>query len=147
MYRTLRRSALLLAVVAATLWSAAPASASAGTAIQLPTPYKVTYVAGVTQGTYTVVQPALGVTTTLSLSGTVASTNNAGCYVAQAVIQRSGVTAYVPLATACTTTPVAYTYSATAIVTQSPSFGIRLCLAGGGCSAVKALPASGIVAA
>jgi hypothetical protein len=145
MYGTLRRSALLLAVVAATLWSAAPASASAGAFVPLTTPYKVTYLTGVTEGSS--VQLVLDGTTTFSLSGTVASTKNAGCYIAQAVIKQSAVTEYVPLATACTTTPVVYTHRATATTTLSPSFGVRLCLADGECSAVQELLPPWIVTA
>lgn len=158
MNRTLRRSAALLlavplAVAAFTVWSstasasasAAPASASASAVIDIPMPYRVTYESGVTEGTYSVVQQPLGITTTLTLSGHVASTVGVGCYTAQVVVRRSGITSYASLATACTPTPVVYNYRMMAIISQSPTFGIRLCLVGGGCSAVKPLPPLGIV--
>jgi hypothetical protein len=145
-----RFSAAALSFVAATAVLPAGASATSAATVTraeaadllLARPYRAVHLGGVAAGTYTVVPPAHGVMLTLQLSGLL--TSSGGCYTAQAGVRRSGVWTFSTVAGACTTTPASYQVAVTAIVSQSPAFGVRVCAAAGACGAVTQLPASGI---
>ncbi len=153
MNRALKRFGLFLAAalpaVAITAMSPSEASAapsgagSAAISSLLARPYRASYLGGVTTGSYSVVTPAYGILTTLRMTGQL--TSSGGCYTAQVGIRQAAVWRIATVATACSTTPVAYNVATSVVVSLSPAFGVRVCLVGGTCGAFTELPPFGVI--
>jgi hypothetical protein len=148
--RPARLAAMALTIAAATAAGSSGASAAAPVAgartdaALAARPYRAAHLAGVTTGTYTVSRPAHGILITLQMTGRL--TSSGGCYTAQVGVRQSSVWKFSTVATNCSTLPVPYQVSVSAITSLSAAFGVRVCAVGGGCGAVTPLPQFGIAA-
>jgi hypothetical protein len=143
MNRTLKRWGPFAAAAAALPAVLMPSPAAAADTALLAQPYRAVYLNGETAGTYSISRPTLSILTTLQISGQL--TSSGGCYTAQVGVRQSGVWRFTTVASACSSVPVSYQVSSTAVTTLSPAFGVRVCQTGGGCGQVTTLPALPVI--
>jgi len=121
--KSMRRISYVSAVLAATAGTLLPGPPASAALAELATPWKLVWLNGTAQGSYTVTKPPFGIGRTYALTGSVASSSAAECY----YVRVAGDSLAYDAPRACGTRAVAFALKMTTYTVTPVT--IRLCRA------------------